>query len=79
MIKGEKHRLYCVAKGCKHFTVMVLVGKSVGYYYNKKYGIFDTRNIGFVCPEHQKAYNRYYKREGLHKKYGVLGKGKALI
>jgi len=73
-----KIQLQCVEDSCKRFTVVQ--GDPNGNnpnYYNKKYGSFDIRNFSFVCPDHQKAYEKHYEKKK-HQMFN-LKKGHALI
>jgi hypothetical protein len=73
-------RLSCANNKCKATTRVKLMknGSSTGDYHNKKYGHFDIRNISFVCPKCQKAYDKYYKAHGYDKIFGMLPYNRAL-
>jgi hypothetical protein len=80
-VKQKSIRLECVYKGCKKYTVVRGDPTFNNWnFYNKKYGTFDIRNIGFVCLKHQKNYNNYI--EYLNQRNDLeyrLDKGKAII
>ena len=73
-----KMQLSCGENSCKRYTVVNGDPTWANWnFYNNKYGTFDIRNFGFVCPDHQKAYERHYERI-TDRKYD-LEKGHTLI
>jgi hypothetical protein len=79
MKEGSKGRLYCASRGCKHFTVVTVKNSMMGTVWNKKYGYFDMRNVGYVCPKHRKSYKEFYIKCEFDKIYGMLDPWIALI
>ena len=73
--------LYCINRKCKNKTKVRLIkkGSSTGAYHNKKYGVFDTRNEGFVCKKCQNIYDLFFRGKGWHRIYGILPLNRAMI
>lgn len=70
----------CANSLCKRKTRLRLVkgGSAMGYYHNKRYGMFDTRNEAFVCPDCQKDYDEYFKKDKYFNNFGLLSYNRCL-